>query len=180
MKEKEMSYAVYCVAKTGSHAVQIANRLRAGGFAPGDISVLAPDRTSGRELGVQTNSKAPEGAATGAGTGAVLGGAVGWLVGIGSLAIPGVGPLIAAGPILAALSGVAVGGAVGGLTGGLVGAGIPEFEAQQFEGRLREGNILISVHADDSDEAARAREIMSDEHAENITTGSEASVPSSR
>jgi hypothetical protein len=102
-----MSYCVYCTAKSGSHAIQIANRLRQNGFAPGDISVLAPDRTSGRELGVQPHSKAPEGAATGAGTGALLGGALGWLVGIGSLAIPGVGPFIAAGPILASLSGVA-------------------------------------------------------------------------
>jgi hypothetical protein len=171
-----MSYCVYCTAKSGSHAVQIANRLRQSGFAPGDISVLAPDRTSGRELGVQPHSKAPEGAAAGASTGAIVGGALGWLVGIGSLAIPGVGPLIAAGPILASLSGVAVGGALGGITGALVGSGIPEFEAQQFEGRLREGHILISVHAEDGDEAARARAILSDEHAENIATGSEASV----
>lgn len=175
-----MSYCVYCTAKSGSHAAQIANRLRQSGFAPGDISMLAPDKASGRELGVQANSKAPEGAATGAGTGAILGGAVGWLVGIGSLAIPGVGPFIAAGPILAALSGVAVGGAVGGITGGLVGAGIPEFEAQQFESRLREGHILLSVHVDNSDEAARARGILSDEHAEHITSGSEASVATSR
>ncbi len=175
-----MSYCVYCTAKSGSHAVQIANGLRQGGIAPGDISVLAPDKASGRELGVTAASKAPEGAATGAGTGALLGGAAGWLVGIGSLAIPGVGPLIAAGPILAALSGVALGGAVGGVTGGLVGAGIPEFEAQQFESRLREGHILIAVHADDSDDAARVRGLLSEEHAENITTGSEASLPSAR
>ena len=175
-----MSYCVYCTAKSGSHAVEIANHLRQSGFAPGDISVLAADQASGRELGIQANSKAPEGAATGVGTGAVLGGALGWLVGIGSLAIPGVGPLIAAGPILAALSGVAVGGAVGGVTGALMGWGIPEFEAQQFAGRLREGHILISVHAEDAGEAARAREILFQEHAENITTGSEASMSSAR
>jgi len=175
-----MSYCVYCTAKSGSHASQIANHLRLSGFAPGDISLLAPDRSSGRELGVQTNSKAPEGATAGAGTGALLGGAMGWLVGIGSLAIPGVGPFIAAGPILAALSGVALGGAVGGITGAMVGWGIPEFEAQQFEGRLREGHILISVHAEDGAEAARAREILADEHAENITTGSEASLSGAR
>jgi hypothetical protein len=175
-----MSNCVYCTARNGSHAVQIANRLRQSGFAPGDISVLAPDKGSGRQLGVKANSKAPEGAATGASTGALLGGALGWLVGIGSLAIPGVGPFIAAGPILAALSGVAVGGALGGIAGGLVGAGIPEFEAQQFESRLREGNILLCVHADDSDQAARARGILSEEHAENITTGTEANVASAR
>jgi hypothetical protein len=175
-----MSYCVYCTAKSGSHAVQIANRLRQSGFAPGDVSVLAPDQASGRELGIKANSKAPEGAATGAGTGAVLGGALGWLVGIGSLAIPGVGPLIAAGPILASLSGVALGGAVGGVTGAMVGWGIPEFEAQQFETHLRQGHILISVHADDADEAARAREVLSDEHAENISTGTEASLSNAR
>lgn len=175
-----MSYAVYCIAKNPGHAVQIANRLRAEGFAPGDISILAPDHSGGRELSVQTRSKAPEGAAAGAGAGALLGGALGWLVGIGSLAIPGVGPFIAAGPILASLSGVALGGAVGGATGALAGAGIPEFEAQQYEGRLREGGILVSVHADDSQEASRAREILSEENAEHISTGSEASVPGRR
>jgi hypothetical protein len=142
--------------------------------------VLAPDRTSGRELGIEAKSKAPEGAATGAGSGAILGGAVGWLIGIGSLAIPGVGPLIAAGPILAALSGAAMGGTVGGVTGALIGMGIPEFEARQFEGRLREGHVLISVHADDAEEAARARDVLNEEHAEHITTGSEASVPVGR
>ena len=104
--------------------------------------------------------------------------ALGWLVGVGSLAIPGVGPLIAAGPILAALSGAALGGVAGGLTGALVGLGIPEYEAQQYEGKLREGNLLLSVHADDSDEASRIRQIMNDEQAESISTGSEASVPS--
>src|SRR5687768_12529633 len=152
-----MAYSVYCIAKSDAQAVRIANRLRQSGFSANDISVLAPDRSGTRELGHQNTTKAPEGAATGAGTGALLGGALGWLAGIGALAIPGVGPLIAAGPILAAMSGAALGGTMGGLTGALVGMGIPEFEAQQFEGRLREGNILISVHAEDSDEASRIR-----------------------
>jgi len=107
----------------------------------------------------------------------VLGGALGWLAGIGTLAIPGVGPLVAAGPILAALSGLAVGGTVGGVSGALIGMGIPEYEARQYEGRLREGNILISIHADDSDQASRIREILSEEKAEDVSTGSEASVP---
>lgn len=175
-----MAYSVYCIANSDAQAVRIANRLRKSGFSASDISVLAPDRSSVRDLGHQNTTKAPEGAAAGAGTGAILGGALGWLAGIGALAIPGVGPLIAAGPILAALSGAAIGGTMGGLTGALVGAGVPEFEAQQFEGRLREGNILISVHAEDSDEASRIRQILSEEKAENITTGSEASVPGAR
>ena len=129
-------------------------------------------------MGHQNSTKAPEGAATGAGTGAILGGALGWLAGIGSLAIPGVGPLIAAGPILAALSGAALGGTVGGVGGGLVGLGIPEYEAQQYAGKLKEGNVLMCAHAEDSAEAAKAREIFSEEKAESISTGSEASVPS--
>jgi hypothetical protein len=172
-----MASAVYCIANSDSQAVQIANRLRKSGFSASDISVLAPDRSGVRDLGHQNATKAPEGAAAGASSGALLGGALGWLAGVGMLAIPGVGPLIAAGPILATLSGAALGGTMGGMTGALVGAGIPEFEAQQYEGRLREGNILISVHAEDSDEASRIRQILSEEKAENITTGSEASVP---
>jgi len=174
-----MAYSVYCIAKSDAQAVRIANRLRQSGFSASDISVLAPDRNAIRELGHQNSTKAPEGAVTGAGTGALLGGALGWLAGIGALAIPGVGPLIAAGPILGALSGAALGGTMGGLTGALAGLGIPEFEAQQFEGRLREGNILISVHAEDSDEASRIRQVFSEEKAEHITSGSEASVPAS-
>src|SRR6185436_6914939 len=161
-----MTTCVYCLTKTDAQAIRIANRLKSSGFAPSDISILAPDRGV-RDLGHENSTKAPEGAATGAGTGALLGGALGWMAGIGALAIPGVGPLIAAGPILAALSGLAVGGTVGGMTGALVGMGIPEYEAQQFEGRLREGNILMCVHAKDSNAAAKARQIFTDEKAES-------------
>src|SRR5262245_25190471 len=150
------------------------------GFSANDISVLFPDKTGTKDFAHEHHTKAPEGAAAGAGTGALLGGALGWLVGIGSLAIPGVGPFIAAGPILASLSGVALGGALGGVTGAMVGWGIPEFEAQQFEGRLREGHILIAVHADDADDAARARDVLSEEHAEHISTGTEATLSASR
>src|SRR5262245_64637628 len=125
-----MGYAVYGIATSDAQAVRIGNRLRAAGFTPSDISVLTPDRGV-RDLGHENSTKAPEGAATGAGTGAILGGALGWLAGIGALAIPGLGPLIAAGPILATLTGAAVGGTVGGATGGLIGLGIPEYEAKQ-------------------------------------------------
>ena len=173
-----MATSVFCICKSDAQAIRIATRLRDCGFSPSDISVLAPDRTGMRELGHENSTKAPEGAATGAGTGAILGGALGWLAGIGALAIPGVGPLIAAGPILATLTGAAVGGTVGGATGGLIGLGIPEYEAKQYESRLREGGLLMSVHADNSDEAAKAREIFSEEKAEAISTGSEAAVPS--
>ena len=175
-----MSTCVYAIAKTDAQAIRIANRLRTAGFTEGDISLLAPDRGGLRDLGTQDSTKAPEGAAAGASTGALFGGALGWLAGIGALAIPGVGPLIAAGPILAALTGAALGTAAGGLGGALIGLGIPEYEAQAYEGKLREGNILMCVHADNSDEAAEVRRIYSEEQAESISTGSEATVPGSR
>ena len=123
------------------------------GFSPSDISILAPDRGGVRDLAHVNATKAPEGAAAGAGGGAILGGALGWLVGMGVIAVPGVGQLVAAGPIIAAISGLAVGGTLGGLTGALVGMGIPEYEAQQYAGKLREGNILLCIHADSTEEA---------------------------
>jgi len=172
-----MASTVYCIARSEAQAIRIGNRLFNSGFSPDDISMLYPDPSGKRDLGHENSTKAPEGAAAGASAGAVLGGALGWLAGIGSLAIPGLGPLIAAGPLLATLSGLAVGGTLGGLSGALIGLGIPEYEAQQYEGRLREGNILISVHADDGDEVARIRGIFSEERAEDISTGIEASVP---
>ena len=174
-----MTSCVYALATSDAQAVRIGNRLLTAGFSPSDISVLVPDRGT-RDLGHQNSTKAPEGATAGAGTGAILGGALGWLAGIGALAIPGVGPLIAAGPILATLTGAAVGGTVGGATGGLVGLGIPEYEAQQYAGKLKEGNILMCVHVEDSEEAGKARQIFSEERAESISTGSEASVPSAK
>jgi hypothetical protein len=169
-----MATCVYCLAKTDAQAVRIANRLKTSGFSPSDISILTPDRGGVREVGHENSTKSPEGAAAGAGTGALLGGALGWMAGVGALAIPGVGPLIAAGPILATLTGLAVGGTVGGVSGGLIGLGIPEYEAKQYEGKLREGHILLCVHAQDSNEAAKARKILTEEKAESISTGSEA------
>ena len=173
-----MATCVYGLTQSDAQAIRIANRLKAAGFTASDISILTPDRGGVRDLGHENSTKAPEGAATGAGTGALLGGALGWMAGIGALAIPGVGPLIAAGPILATLTGLAVGGTLGGVSGALVGLGIPEYEAKQFEGKLREGHILLCIHAKDSDEAAKARQILTEEKAESISTGSEAAVPS--
>ncbi len=170
--------SVYCLVTTHAQATRIADRLRSSGFSADDISDLFPDDRGTRDFAHQNSTKTPEGAAIGAGTGALLGGALGWMAGIGALAIPGVGPLIAAGPILGLLAGAATGGAAGGLAGALVGMGIPEYEAQRYEGKLREGNILIAVHAHDSQEAARARQIFTDEKADAISTGSEAAVPS--
>lgn len=150
--------------------------LKVGGFRNDDISVLLPDREGTMDFAHERSTKAPEGAATGATSGAVLGGALGWLVGIGSLAIPGVGPLIAAGPIVAALAGVGVGGAVGGLTGALIGMGIPEYEAKRYEGRVKDGGILVSVHAVDHHHIRRAKDIFEREGGHDIASAGESSA----
>ncbi len=171
-----MAKAVFCIAKSEEQATNIVNQLKEAGFSNDDVSVLLPDRAGSRDFAHEHHTKAPEGAATGAIAGGVMAGVLGWLVGIGSLAIPGVGPLIAAGPILAALSGAAAGGAVGGLAGGLVGLGIPEYEAKQFEGKVKNGNILISVHTEDSKERSVAKQIFDDAHADDISYSGEARV----
>ena len=168
--------AVFGIYRTQSGLANVVQMLRDARFANSDVAVLLPESVSGRELGTQKASKAPEGATAGAGSGAVLGGILGWLVGIGSLAIPGVGPFIAAGPIVAALAGAGVGGAVGGLTGALVGMGIPEYEAKRYEGRLTAGGILLSVHCDTSEEIDQAKRILERTGAEDIAYTSESSV----
>ena len=168
--------AVYGIARTDAQAESIVRDLRTGGFANDDISVLFPDRSGSRDFAHEHHTKAPEGAATGAGTGGVLGGALGWLAGIGALAIPGLGPFVAAGPLMAALSGAAVGAAAGGLTGALVGLGMPELEARRYEGKIRAGNILVSIHTDDAAQRSRAREILQRAGAEDIADGGEARV----
>jgi hypothetical protein len=169
--------SVFCIAKTEDQAIRIVNELRAASFSGNDISVLLPDKTGTKDFAHEQHTKAPEGAATGGVAGGLLGGALGWLVGIGALAIPGVGPFIAAGPIMAALGGAAVGGAVGGITGALVGLGIPEYEAKRYEGKIRSGNILISVHTDNHDQAKIAREIFKQAGAEDIASTGESSAP---
>src|SRR6188768_3186911 len=137
-----MAKAVFGLVDNEFQAERIVDELRAGGFSNNDISVLLPDKTGTRDFAHEQHTKAPEGAATGAGTGGAVGGALGWLVGIGALAIPGLGPFIAAGPIMAARSGAAAGAALGGLTGALIGLGIPEYEAKRYEGKIKEGNML--------------------------------------
>jgi hypothetical protein len=145
--------SVFGIAKSESQAIAIADNLKAAGFSNNDVSVLFPDKQGSKDFAHEQHTKAPEGAATGVGTGAVLGGALGWMVGIGALAIPGLGPFIAAGPIMAALAGAAGGAAAGGLTGALIGMGIPEYEAKRYEGKVKDGNILLSVHTEDSKDA---------------------------
>ena len=154
-------YVAYGIYPDRNSFEQALEALRAAEFRNSDISAILPerDRTT-KDLAPEINTKAPEGVATGAGTGAAVGGVLGWLVGIGALAIPGVGPLVAAGPIVAALAGAGAAGATGGLIGGLIGAGIPEIEAKRYAGRIREGGYLLSVHCDDKNWAERAEEIL--------------------
>jgi hypothetical protein len=149
--------------------------LRTAGFRPGDVSAVLPerDRTT-KDLAHEVNTKAPEGIAAGAGAGAALGGVLGWLIGIGALAIPGIGLLAAAGPIVAALAGAGAAGATGGLIGGLIGAGMPEIEAKRYAGRLREGGYLVSVHCDDREWARRAKEILETTGAHDVVSTREA------
>src|SRR6202167_2640900 len=152
--------SVFCIATSGDQAEGIVDQLKNANFSHNDISALFADKGTTRDFAHEKNTKAPEGAVAGASTGGVIGGALGWIAGIGALAMPGVGPFIAAGPIMAALSGVAIGAAVGGIAGGLIGMGIPEIEAKRYEGKIKAGNILISVHTENSDEISDAKEIF--------------------
>ncbi|HUD46984.1 MAG TPA: hypothetical protein VMR33_09140 [Candidatus Baltobacteraceae bacterium] len=172
--------SVFCIATSRDQAELIVTELKAAQFFNNDISVLFPDKCTTRDFAHEKNTKAPEGAVAGAGTGGVIGGALGWIAGIGALAVPGVGPFIAAGPIMAALSGAAVGAAVGGIGGALIGMGIPELEAKRYEGKIKQGNLLISVHTENSREIARAREIFTKAGAQDICATDEAPTPEER
>ena len=172
--------AVFGIYRDYAGVENAVDALQAAGFRNTDISVLFPENVGTKDFAGKKGTKAPEGAATGAGTGAVIGGGLGWLAGIGALAIPGVGPFIAAGPIVAALAGAGVGGAVGGITGALVGMGIPEYEAKRYEGRVKEGGILLSVHSDSSDWTKRAKEILERTSAQDISSTGEASADFSK
>jgi hypothetical protein len=152
------------------------NELKTSGFRNADISVLFPENLGSKDLATVKASKAPEGASVGGGTGVVVGGALGWLAGIGALAIPGIGPLIAAGPIVAALAGAGAAGAVGGITGGLVGLGLAEYEAKRFEGRVIKGGILLSVHCDNSEWEKQAKQILENTGAQDVAARGEANA----
>lgn len=170
--------SVYAIALSEGQANQIVDSLTRSGFVPDDISVLFPDKDTTHEFSHEKNTKAPEGAVTGAASGGVLGGTLGLLAGIGALAIPGVGPFIAAGPLLAALSGAAAGATVGGIAGGLIGLGIPEIEAKRYENRITDGNILISVVTESGDEVSRAKDVLKNAGAEDISVTSIGEVAS--
>jgi hypothetical protein len=170
--------AVFGIYKNSAQAERAVDQIAVAGFSHNDISVLMPDSQSSKEFAHEKNTKAPEGTAAGVTTGGVVGGTLGLLAGIGALAIPGVGPLIAAGPIMGALAGLGVGGAVGGLIGALVGMGIPEYEAKRYEGRIKDGGVLLSVHCDTSEEITRAKDLLKRTGAEDISSTGEKSVSS--
>jgi hypothetical protein len=169
--------SVFCIATSRHQADQIVGQLKSANFSNNDISALFADKGTSHDFAHEKHTKAPEGAVTGAVTGGVLGGALGWIAGIGALAIPGVGPFIAAGPVMAALSGAAIGAAGGGIAGGLIGLGIPEIEAKRYEDKIKDGNILISVHTENSAEISRAKDIFTKAGAEDICTTGESSMP---
>jgi hypothetical protein len=171
------AFGIYSTRLAVENAV---DRLRAEGYRNTDISVLFPENAGTKDFAHEKHTKAPEGATTGAGTGAVVGGALGWLAGIGALAIPGLGPFIAAGPIMAALAGAGVGGTVGGVVGALVGMGIPEYEARRYEGRVKSGGILLSVHCDNSEWTKKAKHILEETGAEDVSSTGESNADFSK
>ena len=175
-----MEKSVLGIMETQAQVESVISQLQSRGFPPSSISVLMPDTKSSRDFAHEHHTKAPEGAIAGVGVGGVLGGTFGLLAGIGALAIPGVGPLIAAGPILAAMSGAAAGATLGGVGGALIGLGIPEIEAKRYESKINGGNLLIAVHVDDSDRQKLAEVELKEAGAHDITTTMEASVPKNR
>jgi hypothetical protein len=168
--------AVYGIYRNRADAENAIDRLLAAGFRNDDISVLLQDNTGTKDFAHEKHTKAPEGTATGVVAGGAIGGTLGLLAGIGALAIPGVGPFIAAGPIVGVLAGIGSGGVVGGIVGALVGMGIPEFEAKRYEGRIKEGGILLSVHCDNSDWADKAKDLLKQTGADDVSSTGEASA----
>jgi len=168
--------AAFGIFASRSEAEVAVNELINVGFSNQDVSVLMADKSGTRDFAAEKNTKAPEGTSAGAGVGGALGGTLGLLAGIGAIAIPGVGPLIAAGPIMATIAGVGAGGLVGGIVGALVGMGIPEYEAKRYEGRVKEGGILVSVHCDSSEEVSRAKDVLKRAGGEDVASAGEKSV----
>src|SRR5437764_1168709 len=171
--KKTAVFGIYSSVPAAERAVDVLTR---EGFSNDAISVLLPDQQGTKDFAHEKHTKAPEGTTTGAATGGAIGGTLGLLAGIGAIAIPGVGPFIAAGPIMGALAGIGVGGTVGGLVGALVGMGIPEYEAKRYEGRVRQGGVLVSVHADNSDWVKRAKDLLRDTGAQDVSSSGEASA----
>jgi hypothetical protein len=173
MASNTAAYGLYKDRRSVEEAVESLKRI---GFRNTDISVLFPENSGSKDFAHKKNTKAPEGAVVGGGSGALVGGVLGWVAGIGLLAIPGVGPFIAAGPIMALLAGVGVGGAVGAMVGSLIGMGMPEYEAKRYKGRIRGGGILFSAHCDSSEWVTRAKDLLKQTGAEGIASAAEASA----
>ena len=169
--------AVFGILRTRSEAEALVGDLHAAGFSQSDISVLFPDKGSTRDFAHQQGTKAPEGGLIGTGVGGLAGGALGLLAGIGAIALPGLGALIAAGPVMAALGGAAVGAAAGGMVGALVGLGIPEIQAKIYEGKVKDGNLLVAVHTADAKQVDVAKRMFEKHKVEDVSTTSEAYVP---
>ena len=174
MADKKTS--VFGIYSSVTQAELAVDALVNGGFTNADVSVLMSDNQGSKDFAHEKNTKAPEGTTTGVAAGGAIGGTLGLLAGIGALAIPGVGPLIAAGPIMGALAGLGVGGAVGGIVGALVGMGIPEYEAKRYEGRIKEGGVLLSAHCDTSEQIDRAKTILKQTGATDIASAGEETV----
>lgn len=170
---KDKKIVVFGIFDSRAEVESGVDNLKAQNFRNSDISVLMPDARSSQNFAHEKETKAPEGSAAGAGAGVVLGGALGWLVGIGALAVPGLGPFIAAGPIMAMLAGAGVGGTVGALSGALIGLGIPEYEAKRYEGIVKKGGILISVHCDDNEWKRKAMRVLEQSAARDVSSSSE-------
>jgi hypothetical protein len=168
-----MATSVFAIYNNREEIERTVDALRANGFRATDVSVLWPENVGTKDLAHERHTKAPEGAAAGASTGALIGGTLGWLAGIGALAIPGVGPFIAAGPIIAALAGAGAGGAVAGITGALIGYGVPEYEAKRYEGRVRKGGLLLSVHADNREWAKKAQDLLVQTGGQDVSSADE-------
>ena len=166
--------AVYAIFTDRLHVEAGVDALLGNGFRSEDVSILVADNMGTKDFAHELHSKAPEGATAGAGAGVLLGGAVGLLAGLGAIAIPGLGPFLAAGPLMGALAGAGAAGVAGGILGGLLGLGMPEYEAKRYEGLLKEGRVLLSVHCDDSDWVKRAKQVLADAGAEDISSASEA------
>jgi hypothetical protein len=172
-----MAKVVYGIYTDRAHAEEALDSIRAAGFRAEDISVLMPENIGTKDIGYEKHTKAPEHAAVGGAAGGVVGGALGWLIGIGALAIPGLGPFLAAGPIVAAIAGFGAGSVIGGLTGALTGMGIPEYEAKRYEGRIRSGGSLVSIHCETDVWTSRAKEMLAHTGAEDIAVTDVATVP---
>jgi len=171
------AFGIYTTQAAVENAI---DQLKAAGYRNTDISVLFPENVGSKDFAHEKHTKAPEGATAGGGTGVILGGTLGWLAGIGALAIPGLGPFIAAGPIMAALAGAGVGGTVGAVTGALVGMGIPEYEAKRYEGRVKDGGFLLSVHCDNSEWTKKAKEILERTGADDVSSTGESAADFSK